>query len=311
MEEMKQHFDEVLHYIALEKMLKFKPRKVQSLMEKFKDNATLAFGELRNSEALCKDFEVTSNTFEVTLIEAEDKLRDLQDDVKFILRSDPLYPAQLKLIKNSPYILYVRGNVTALSSKGVSVVGSRKASPEGHMRSSRAAKLLGNANFVIVSGLATGIDTAAHISAIQNGHHTTAVIGTPINQYYPKENKQLQEIIAERGTLVSQFSPLVKVQPLNFPLRNEIMSGLSLATVIVEAGETSGALIQAKFALSQGRLLYIMKNQLDKPGLEWPRKFVEAGAKSLESVEDLVNDLNKLSLVAENTVKATKQLSLL
>lgn len=304
-------YSEVIAFVALEKVLGFKPKAIRSITNGFETRAVDVLENLKSSQVSRSEYDTTLSVIEKCIDESEEAIAQVSKIAKFVLKGSEFYPRQLSLIKNAPYLLYVRGDITALSLSGVSVVGSRKASQEGQMRAMRAAKLLGGANYSVNSGLALGIDTAAHIGALQFGYHTTAVIGTPVLQFYPKENKQLQETIARKGTLVSQFSPLSTVQPLNFPLRNEVMSGLSLATVIVEAGETSGALTQAKFALSQGRRLYIMKNQLEKAELKWPRKFIELGAKSLEAIDDLVEDLSSLVLEEEKAVKSAKQLSLL
>jgi DNA processing protein len=261
--------------------------------------------ELWESIYTSKKLQTELGTDQQTVGEVVDRLERSFDEIErntFIVPiSSGHYPDQLKLISNAPTVLFVKGNLSALKLRGVSVVGSRSATNEGLQRAAVAARLLRSAGYAVVSGLARGIDTAGHLSAIQSGAHTTAVIGTPIDRFYPAENQGLQETIAERGTLVSQFSPIHPITRFNFPLRNATMSGLTLATVIVEAGETSGSLTQAKYCMSQKRKLFIMQNQIDKKNLAWPKKFLERGGIPLREIGDLVRELSEMALVAEKS----------
>ena len=262
-------------------------------------SATDAWANLVSSSTLRSEINQTTFGLESILSKSKESLEKLSLNTYLINLNDSEYPEHLKLIKDPPRILFVRGNVRALSRKGIAIVGSRKASEDGKKRARKAARLVGELGMNINSGLALGIDTASHLGALQGGFHTTAVIGTPIDKCYPKENGKLQEIIAEEGTLVSQFSPMHAMNRFNFPTRNITMSGLSLATVIVEAGETSGALIQAKHCLSQKRCLFIMKNQTEKGHLKWPSKYIEKGGQILNEIDDLTSALNKLNLEPE------------
>ena len=136
----------------------------------------------------------------------------------------------------------------------------------------------------------------AHVAALQSSYNTIAVIGTNLNQYYPTENKKVQQEIEKRGLIVSQFSPASKTQRWFFPLRNGVMSGLSLATVIMEAGETSGALKQADFALKQGRQILIPETALKMEQITWPAKYVQRGAQVVKSPTDV------LKILADNNI---------
>lgn len=137
------------------------------------------------------------------------------------------------------------------------------------------------------------IDTATHKSALKNGGRTISVIGTPINQYYLKENKELQKEIEEKGLVVSQFPPCNSVNRWNFPIRNATMSGISLATIIMEAGETSGALKQADYALKQGRDVLIPQSAIDNPSIEWPKKYVSKGPRVFRTLKEALEILNQ------------------
>lgn len=214
-------------------------------------------------------------------------------DANLILRGMFDYPPGLQ---DAPYpvqLLYYRGDFNLLYfSKRVAVVGSRNPSDDGLRRARRLARCLVDDGAVVVSGLARGIDTAAHTAAIEAKGKTIGVIGTPISEVYPKENAELQETIARKHLLVSQV-PVIRYlnqsfrgNRLFFPERNITMSALTQATVIVEAGETSGSLIQARAALRQNRKLFILDNCFQK-GLRWPERFLSEGAIRVSEYKDI------------------------
>lgn len=208
------------------------------------------------------------------------------------------YPKRLEITEEAPPYLFMRGNISLLKENIVSVVGSREASNEGIERSYRLSKLLGRAGIVVASGLAKGIDTAAHKASIDNNYSTIAVIGTPITQVYPKENEQLQKKISEVGLVISQFPPSAPVQRWHFPMRNAVMSGISLATAIVEAGETSGALKQADYALKQHRLVFIPQSAIDNENITWPKNYLKRkGAAKFSKIEELLTMLETAEII--------------
>lgn len=219
-------------------------------------------------------------------------------DAGFIVRGTLDYPEALLDAKNPVQFLYYRGNLELLSAPvRVALVGSREASEEGVRRARRLAKLLVKDGATVVSGLARGIDTAAHEAAIEAGGNTIGVIGTPISEAYPKENARLQEYIAQRHLLVSQV-PVLRYLRQNFqlnrfffPERNATMSALTHATVIVEAGETSGSLTQARAAFEQGRLLFILDSCFGR-GLNWPERFLQQGAIRVSDYEEIRKHLD-------------------
>jgi DNA protecting protein DprA len=170
--------------------------------------------------------------------------------------------------------IYLAGNVSLLTRRLVSVVGTRDVSEEGRLRSHRLARELSSADVVVVSGLAKGVDTAAHTGAIENGGHTIAVIGTPLDKAYPAENSSLQETIYREHLLISPFPQGETTFRSNFPKRNRVMAALSDATVIIEASDTSGTLHQAAECQRLGRWLFILKSVVDDASLKWPEKFL-------------------------------------
>jgi DNA processing protein len=215
------------------------------------------------------------------------------DDVVSLTIRDDCYPDLLKQINRPPQVLFTRGNLDLLKTDCVSVVGSREVSREGVLRAQKIAIALAANGYTLVSGLARGVDTAAQTATIKAGGKTIAVIGTPIHQAYPRENTSLQNKIAEGHLLVSQFPPQQPVSKFNFPQRNYTMCGLSWATVIVEASETSGALYQARACIQEKRKLFIMKSLLENKLLKWPRTYVEKGALVLKDTDELLEQLAK------------------
>lgn len=184
--------------------------------------------------------------------------------------------------RRAPQRLYVAGDLSLFRNRVlVSVVGSRKATPEGLSRAKRISRMLAERGVVVVSGLADGIDTAAHRAAIEAGGRTVAVIGTPLDQVYPKTNANLQGELMEKHAVISQFAPGTPVQRRNFPQRNLTMALLVSASVIVEAGDTSGALNQGWEALRLGRLLFIMESVVQNASLTWPKEMLDYGAQVL------------------------------
>lgn len=204
------------------------------------------------------------------------------------------YPLKLRDAAHPVELLYYRGWWDLINSpKRIAIVGSRNVSEEGIRRTRRLVKLLVQDGYTIVSGLAKGVDTAAHTAAIELGGNTIAVIGTPITEYYPPENKALQDIIAEKFLLISQV-PIWRYSKQNyqtnrffFPERNATMSALSQATVIVEASDTSGSLTQARAALQQGRKLFILDSCFQNPNISWPARFQKKGAIRVYELDDI------------------------
>ena len=202
------------------------------------------------------------------------------------------YPKRLREARHPIELLYYRGTWELTETRSVAIVGSRKASIEGQRRAARLARHLVERDITVVSGLAQGIDTAAHMAALEAGGKTITVIGTPLHHVYPKQNKALQERIANDFLLISQVPALrydaqdYRVNRTFFPERNVTMSALTEATIIVEASDTSGTLTQARAAIHQGRKLFILNACFGK-GLKWPERFADQGAIRVRDPEDI------------------------
>jgi DNA processing protein len=207
------------------------------------------------------------------------------------------YPQKLRDAAHPVELLYYQGWWDLVESRSVAVVGTRTPTPDGIARTRQLVRKLVKDDFTVASGLATGIDTGAHETAIAEGGRTIAVIGTPLSHTYPKENAELQRKIADEFLLISQV-PVRRYERQDyrknrffFPERNITMSALTEATIIVEAGQTSGTLIQARAALHQGRKLFILDNCFHK-GLTWPQKFAEKGAIRVMDYDDIRRHLS-------------------
>ncbi len=198
---------------------------------------------------------------------------------------DPEYPPNLQTIFNKPPLVFLQGEwQEPAHSNALAIVGTRTASPDGCKRAHRLAKRLAEAGITVVSGLAKGIDTYAHRGALAAGGRTVAVMGTGLSRRYPAENASLAADIVERdGVLISQFFPDQPPTKWTFPVRNVTMSGLSLATIVIEAGETSGARIQAEAALVHGRPVFLPSSLVSSHA--WARAMVERGFKGVQAIE--------------------------
>ena len=208
-----------------------------------------------------------------------------------ITAEDDEYPPLLREIHDPPIVLYVLGRITDRDRNAVAVVGSRKAS---HYATECAKKLsfqMAYAGLTVVSGLARGIDTAAHQGALAAKGRTIAVIGAGLAHLYPPENAQLAERIASSGAVVSEFPIDTKPDRQTFPIRNRIVTGMSFGVLVVEAGANSGALISANMAAEQGRTLYAVPGRIDQPTCLGSNRLIQQGAKLVTAAEDILDDL--------------------
>lgn len=225
----------------------------------------------------------------------ENEYNLINNNIKIIKYTDKDYPEHLREITDAPVILYVYGNGLDNYRPAVAMVGSRKASIYGMNTAEKFSNRLAEYGICVVSGLARGIDTAAHRGCLKAGGNTLAVLGCGLAVQYPKENLSLKEEIAGRGAVISEFPMQTNPLPYNFPRRNRIVSGLSLGVIVVEAAEKSGALITADFALEQGRDVFAIPAMIDHPNSLGTHRLIKEGAKLVTSVEDVLEDLNILN----------------
>ena len=202
------------------------------------------------------------------------------------------YPALLKEIADPPPLLFVRGDPSVLERPQIAVVGSRRASPPGLDNARAFARSLAAAGFAITSGLALGVDGAAHQGALEVGGHTIGVLGTGLEKLYPQKHRALAQAIVERkGALVSEFPLDAQAQPGNFPRRNRIISGLSLGVLVIEASPASGSLITARLAAEHGREVWALPGSIHHPGARGCHQLIRDGAQLVETIDHILEGL--------------------
>jgi DNA processing protein len=212
---------------------------------------------------------------------------------------DAVYPRRLAEIDAPPPLLYVWGSLQAQDELAVAVVGTRKPSAYGQQVTRDVVSALGSAGVTVVSGLARGVDGIAHQAALENGTRTIAVLGSGLDRVYPPEHRRMAEAIAENGAIVTEY-PLGRCpEPANFPARNRIISGMSMALVVTEAGETSGALITADFAAEQGRDVFAVPGGIYSRSSGGTNRLISNGARLLRSPEEVLEALNLEMTVAD------------
>lgn len=205
--------------------------------------------------------------------------------------TDDTYPPLLKEIADPPLVLHVRGDAALLARPGIAIVGSRRASPYAINVATQLSRQIASMNIVVISGLARGVDAAAHQATLDAGGKTVAVLGTGIDVVYPRSNARLFERIANEGVIVSEFAPATPPRPEHFPIRNRVISGLSRGTVIVEATSRSGSLITARMAAEQGRDVFAVPGSIFAPGSEGTHRLIQFGAKLVHDVNDILEEL--------------------
>jgi DNA processing protein len=221
--------------------------------------------------------------------------------VSYVSIWDDSYPELLKKIHDPPVLLFIKGVVPA-DERWIAVVGTRSPSSYGRRMAEKLAGDLAARKFTVVSGMARGIDTHAHQGALENGL-TVAVLGCGVNVVYPPENIRLYERIQQHGAIVSEFFIDQKPYPGHFPKRNRIISGLCLGTVVIEAGEKSGALITAYMALDQGREVFALPGQAGAQNSKGPHQLIREGAKLIETAEDILEEFPQFESHAVSSIE--------
>lgn len=218
------------------------------------------------------------------------KVKDNGIKVYTILENE--YPEYLKNIYDAPPLVYVKGELLPQDSLSMGIVGSRKASEYGVKTAERLAGELAQAGMTIVSGMAMGIDSAAHRGALKAGGRTVAVLGCGLNHIYPRSSTGLFREIAAKGAIVTEYPLGMAALPKNFVARNRLISGMSRGVLVVEAGERSGSLITADFALEQGREVFAVPGNINSPNSKGTNALIKNGAKLVQRIEDIFEELN-------------------
>jgi DNA processing protein len=231
---------------------------------------------------------------EVTLDQLEERVLAYEGEgIHLITVLDSTYPMNLRMVHDRPPALFVRGELSPADERSVAVVGSRKASPAGIEKAEEIVGDLAANDYVVVSGLAAGIDTAAHKATLDSGGRTVAVIGTGLRHNFPKQNAALQEQLGRESAVISQFWPGQEARRWTFPQRNAVMSGFARATIVVEAGNKSGARMQARLAIEHGRPVFLLRSLLRH---QWAQTYAEErpGTYVVETSDEIVQHLERL-----------------
>jgi len=237
-------------------------------------------------------------------ISLDDEMEKLERyRVNPLIYEDPRYPARLKQIYDYPPVLYVRGNLPAEDEPCLAIVGTRRPTIYGRQVTEEIVADLVRSKITIISGLARGIDSVAHRTALDAGGKTVAVFGSGLDIVYPGENAKLAQAIIEHGALVSEYPLGVKPRAENFPLRNRIMSGLSLGVLVVEAGERSGASITAHQAVEQNREVFSIPGSILSPASQGTNRLIQEGAKLVCNYTDILQELNLTIVVRQAEIK--------
>lgn len=227
---------------------------------------------------------------------------------QLITQADEAYPSLLRPLPDAPPMLFVRGEITSDDTLSVAIVGTRRASTYGKDAAAYFARELAANGVTIISGMAHGVDAAAHRAAIQTGGRTLAVLGCGIDQVYPRDHSNLAAEITRHGAVISEFPVGTKPEAYNFPRRNRIISGLSLGVLVVEAPEKSGALITATAAAEQGREVFAVPGNIFNPLGMGANRLIQDGAKLAATVDDVLEELN-LAQVTHETRKTTIEIA--
>ena len=284
-------------YIALNMMAKIGPVGVRSLVSVC--GSALAIFEASEADLMSADG--IGRELAASIIRQRDEIdwsgeieRAESMDVKLVTFIDAEYPAVLKEIHDPPLALYVKGTFESRDARGIAIVGTRRPTHYGKDVGENLAFHLGRAGFTIISGLATGIDTVAHRGALKAEARTLAVLGGALDCFYPASNRKLAREISERGAVISEFPFGKKPDKTTFPMRNRIVSGLSMGVVVVEAGARSGSLITVGQAMDQGRTVFAVPGRIDTGVATGPHRLIRDGAVLVEGVESILEEFDCL-----------------
>lgn len=285
--------DDELHWLALRMVPGLGTRKAVLLVQAFQTPQRIFRASRSELEAAGMSPGVAQNISSgIAFEEAVDQQQRLKDSgAELVPLADPRYPAMLREIFDAPLALFVRGRVELLGTLMLGVVGTRRPTPYGTTVAQRLAKDLAVAGLTIASGMARGIDTAAHRAVLEAGGDTVAVFGCGIDEVYPSENRKLAEQIGEQGLLISEFPMATPAYPQNFPVRNRIISGMSAGVLVVEGGEYSGSSITAKLAAEQNREVFAVPGNVTSKMSWGPNLLIKQGAKLVQEWNDVAVEL--------------------
>ena len=285
--------EEELHWLAIRMVPGLGTRTAGKLIEVFRTPETVFRASRSELEAAGLPPGIAQSIASGCAFEdaVEQRQKLVEHDVKLVPITGANYPPGLRDIFDPPVVLFARGRVELLGTLMLGVVGTRRPTAYGTAVSQRLAKDLSDAGLTIVSGMARGIDTAAHKSVLEAGGDTVAVFGCGVDEVYPSENRKLAQQIAEKGLVISEFPMATPAYPQNFPVRNRIISGMSAGVLVVEGGEYSGSAITAKLAAEQNREVFAVPGNITSKMSWGPNLLIKQGAKLVQEWNDVAVEL--------------------
>ena len=284
-------------YIALNMIDKLGPVRVRALVEALGEPAevfTASYQDLIRVKGIGSELAQGIIAQREQVDPAAEEAKAAKLNAHIITFVDGAYPELLKQIHDPPLALYVQGTLEKKDKQSVAVVGTRRATQYGLSVADRLSYQLAKCGLVVVSGLARGIDTAAHQGALKGGGRTLAVLGSALDTLYPPENADLARRIAGQGAVLSEYTLGREADRTTFPYRNRIISGLTMGAVIVEADTQSGAMMTADSALDQGRSVFAVPGRIDQPGSHGPHRLIKNGARVVEDIDDILQEFEML-----------------
>jgi DNA processing protein len=283
----------MIYWVWLSSLTRVSPKKCKKLIDYFGDPESI--WNAKQEELKSLSFITRTNFEELVDIKKKQNCEKILNTInrlgiKVITIKDEIYPSFLKNIYDPPTVLYMRGSIDECE-KFIAVVGSRNATSYGRRAAENISSDLSRYGITVASGMARGIDSYAHRGALKFGGRTVAVLGCGVDIVYPPENETLMEKIISSGAVISEFAPGTLPIPRNFPLRNRIISGMSLGVVVVEAGEKSGSLITVDQALEQGREVFAVPGNINSINSSGTNKLIKDGAKIITSVDDILEEI--------------------
>ncbi len=281
-------------YLALNLLPRIGPIRVRRLLERFESPQAILGAKRRQLvtvPGIGEEMAAQIADWENLIDLAEEKRRIADHGISLVTMDEARYPAALRRIHDPPFLLYMKGTLLPGDAAAIGVVGSRRTTHYGKEQAKKLSYQLARAGFCIISGLARGIDTAAHEAALAARGRTIAVLGSGVGNVYPPENQPLADRIAESGAVLSEFPVLYVPDKQSFPLRNRIVSGLSQGLLVVEAPARSGSLITANQALEQGRTVFAVPGPIDRPTSEGCHRLIQQGATLVCGPQDVIDEL--------------------
>ena len=297
--------DENQYWVAFNLVRGIGAVRLQALIDHFGDAGSAWRGEADELRAAGLSSKVVERLLQLrsTLDVPQLWERIAAQGIRVTTWQDESYPRRLKEIEQPPPVLYVRGNLLPEDDFAVAIVGTRRITPYGRQVTEELAAYVAANGITVISGLARGVDAAAHTAALRAGGRSLAVLGSGVDRIYPSENRALAEQMMQHGAILSDYPVGTAPEASNFPPRNRIISGLSMAVVVIEAGETSGALITAEFAAEQGREVFAVPGSILAPQSKGTNRLIQYGAQPLLTPQDLMQALNLAQVSAQKSAR--------